>query len=143
MTTSNTLSDFQVIERIPGYDKMLNPRKLSIAELVPVGLNWKFMGAQKNISANEGIDGIPLIDGTGIAVVEAPFDPASNCAYIVNSDGTIRSRINSRSALGHAMFYDVIYQNGQLTFLAAISNRDYQIVVREADGYALRVTETR
>ncbi|WP_277431325.1 hypothetical protein [Trinickia sp. Y13] len=98
---------------------------------------------QKHIQSAAGICGVPLADGSGIAVVEGPYDSGVNKAYLVNADGSLRAEVVWAASTGQLMFYDVLYMGGRLTFLAATSDRDVQICVNESDGAVQKVGEFR
>jgi len=78
--------------------------------------------------------GILLSDASGIAVVEAPYEPSANRAYIANADGLLRAQIPARIGAERVMFYDVSKVSGSAAFLAAAPGRDVRIEVRESDG---------
>jgi hypothetical protein len=124
MSTLEKIADLRIVDRHPGYDKVNNPQRLSVAELAPVGLTWQSGGVQH-------------------AVVEGPYDPSANRAYIVNADGSLRAQIPAQIGGDRVMFYDVIEANGSVAFLAAAPGRDVRIEVREADGAIVQVTESR
>jgi hypothetical protein len=143
MNTFGKITDLRIVERHPGYDKVNNPQRLTVSELTPVGLTWQSGGAQHAIQVQAGVSGIPLDDASGIAVVEAPYEPSGNRAYIANADGSLRAQIPAQIGAERVMFYDVIKVNGSVAFLAAAPGRDVRIEVREADGVVVRVTESR
>lgn len=84
-----------------------------------------------------------MADGSGIAIVEGPDDRATNRAYIVNADGSLRARVSCENADGKMIFYDVLYMRGFLTFLVAASDRDVRLRVDEKDGAVLNAGEFR
>jgi len=143
MSTLGKISDVRIVDRYPGYDKVNNPQRLSVAELVAVGLTWQSGGVQHAIHNQAGVSGRLLGDASGIAVVEGPYDPSANRAYIVNADGSLRARIPAQIGAERVMFYDVIEANGSVAFLAAAPGRDVRLEVREADGAPVQVTESR
>ncbi|WP_316156541.1 hypothetical protein [Cupriavidus sp. BIC8F] len=131
------------IERRPGYDKINNPQRLSVGELLPIGISWISGGAVKTIMNSAGIDGIALRDLSGVAIIEAPYDHASNAGYIANADGSIRSRITVANDLESVMFYDVFYFNEILCFLASTARGDFRVEVDDSSGLVLRLVESR
>lgn len=143
MTNFTNVTDFEFVEREPGYDKANNPLRRTVAELTPVAIVWRSDGIQRDIRTATGIGGVPLVDGSGIAIVEGPYDSMANRAYIVNADGSFRAEVSVVEAIGKVMFYDVLYMSGTLTFLAAAPDRDVQIRVNESDGGVLSVSEFR
>ncbi|WP_421378577.1 hypothetical protein ACOCG7_30930 [Paraburkholderia sp. DD10] len=143
MSTLEKIADLRIVDRHPGYDKVNNPQRLSVAELAPVGFTWQSGGVQHAIHSLAGVSGRLLGDASGIAVVEGPYDPSANRAYIVNADGSLRAKIPAQIGGERVMFYDVIEANGSVAFLAAAPGRDVRIEVREADGAIVQVTESR
>ncbi|MDG0027461.1 hypothetical protein MMB74_24830 [Trinickia sp. Y13] len=143
MTKSGSVIDFHVVDRFPSYDKVNNPSRRTVAELTPLAIAWRDGGMQKHIQSAAGICGVPLADGSGIAVVEGPYDSGVNKAYLVNADGSLRAEVVWAASTGQLMFYDVLYMGGRLTFLAATSDRDVQICVNESDGAVQKVGEFR
>lgn len=143
MTNFANVTDFEFVERDPGYDKVNNPLRRTVAELTPVAIAWRSGGIQREIRTPAGIGGVPLVDGSGIAIVEGPYDSTANRAYIVNADGSLRAEVSAVEATGKVMFYDVLYMSGTLTFLAAAPDRDVQICANESDGMVLSVSEFR
>lgn len=143
MTKSGSVTDFHIVDRFPGYDKVNNPSRRTVAELTPLAITWRDGGVQHDIQSAAGVCGVPLADGSGIAIVEGPYDSGANKAYLVNADGSLRAKVDLATSIGQAMFYDVLYMGGSLTFLAATSNRDVQICVNETDGTVRKISEFR
>ncbi|WP_155681565.1 hypothetical protein [Burkholderia stagnalis] len=133
----------EFVERHPGYDTLNNPRRLTVAELMPIGLTWRSGGVRHAVTSQAGVAGRLLGDASGIAVVEAPYDLATNCAYIVNADGSLRARIPAQIGADRVAFYDVIDSGGSVAFLAAAQGKDLRIEIRETDGAVVRVEESR
>ncbi|PRX34372.1 hypothetical protein B0G75_102404 [Paraburkholderia sp. BL18I3N2] len=105
MSTLEKIADLRIVDHHPGYDKVNNPLLLSVAELAPVGLTWQSGGVQHAIRSQAGVSGRLLGDASGIAVVEGPYDPSANRAYIVNADGSSRARIPAQIGAERVMFY--------------------------------------
>ncbi|WP_250479324.1 MULTISPECIES: hypothetical protein [unclassified Caballeronia] len=143
MNKTTRINDFVVTHRIPGYDVIKNPSRLSVAELVPIEISWTGDTGRQSIKREHGVDGLPLQDGTGIAVIEAPYDLDQNRAYIVNSDGSLRAIIDRATHRGRASFFDIFYVDGTLSFFAVASDRDIRVEVDESDGSIRRIIESR
>jgi hypothetical protein len=143
MSTTAKVVDLRILERNPGYDRENNPRRLTVAELTPVELTWKSDGIHRSIRNLAGVIGRLLRDASGIAVVEAPYNPSGNRAYIANADGSFRAQIPAQIGAERVTFYDVVETKGSVAFLAAASGRDVRIEVRQADGVVTRVAESR
>lgn len=137
------VTDFRFVDRDPGYDKVNNPLRRTVAELTPAAIAWRSGGVQRDIRSTAGIGGVPLADGSGIAIVEGPYDRTANRAYIVNADGSLRAQVSVVEGTGKVRFYDVLYMSGVLTFLAAASDRDVQVRVNESDGAVSSISEFR
>lgn len=136
-------ADLEFVERHPGYDTLNNPRRLTVAELMPIGMTWRSGGVQHAVHSQAGVTGRLLGDASGIAVVEAPYDVSANCAYIVNADGSMRARIPAQFGADRVAFYDVIDSGGAVVFLAAAPGKDLRIEICETDGAVVRVEESR
>jgi hypothetical protein len=143
MTNFANVTDFQLVDRDPGYDKVNDPLRRSVAELTPLAIAWRSSCVQRTIRSATGIGGVPLSDGSGIAIIEGHYDSAANRAYIVNADGSLRTEVSVAETTGQVMFYDVLYMSRTLTFLAAAPDRDVRICVNESDGSVLSVSEFR
>jgi hypothetical protein len=143
MTNFFKITDYALVERRPGYDKLNNPSLLNVAELTPLGATWKCNGLTVSVHNADGVGAEPLRDLSGVAVVEAPYNEFKNRAYIVNSDGSERAAIGPIAGFGRVFFYDVFYFGSILVFVAATSNGDIKIQVNDVDGGVLSVSEFR
>ncbi|MGZ2743106.1 hypothetical protein [Burkholderia stagnalis] len=144
MTHQRLVTDYTIIERRPGCDAVNNPLRLTVAQLVPVGVTWRAAGVQHVICNESGVIGRVLDDASGIAVVEAPFDPSTNRAYLVDADGSLRGNVPGGGGVERLMFYDVVESvNGAVAFLAAACGKDVRLEVRQADGTVTRVVNIR
>lgn len=74
-------------------------------------------------------------------IPDAPYDPDENRAYIMNS--AMRAPIDWLTPHGRALFFDILYVSGKLSFLAVASDRDIRMEVRESDGSIERMVESR
>jgi hypothetical protein len=133
MGPEDSVDDVRFIDRHSGYVVTTGPEGRSVLELTPIGVSWSSAGVQRSHHNTAGVCAVPLADNTGIAIVEAPFDRGANKAGLLNADGSTRSILRVPNAQS-ATFYDVLYMNGVLTFLAATSNGDIQVQVDEQDG---------
>lgn len=137
------IADLRIDDRHPDYDKVNNPAAI---ERCGIGACRPYVavGPRSTRHSQSGGCGWRLLgDASGIAVVEGPYDPSANRAYIVNAEGSLRAEIAAQIRAEGVMFYDVIEANGSVAFLAAAPGRDVRIEVREADGAIEQVTENR
>jgi hypothetical protein len=143
MKNSPHVTDFQIIERHPGYDVVNNPLRFTVADLMPIGISWKSNGIFHAIENQDGVIGVLLNDLSGIAVVEAPYHTDNNRAYIVNPDGMIKMQLDSQTNFGRVSFYEVLYINDHLAFLAATPKGDIRIEVNDKGGIVINIAEIR
>jgi len=141
MTNFAQVTDYELVERRPGYDKINNPSGLNVAELTPIGVRWRCNGAPVVVQNSAGVGAVLLQDLSGVAIVEAPYGDCENKAYIVNSDGSVRVQVIPTSNIGSVIFYDVFYLGEVLIFLAASRNYDIQMQVDDVSGKIIRVKE--
>lgn len=135
---------FRHIERHPGYDKVKNPRRLTVGELLPVGAIWDYKGKRIEVIQQSGVLAVPFHDGTGVAIVQGPFEGvANNRAYIFNADGSVRSEITKPTELSTAVFSDVYYAGGGLCFFLSGPSGDFRLSVNESDGTISKINHSR
>ncbi|KVD03920.1 hypothetical protein WI78_31120 [Burkholderia ubonensis] len=120
-----------------------NPLLRTIAELMPVGVTRRAGGAQQVVRNDAGIAGKVLGDASGVAIVEALYDPTANRASIVIADGSLRARLPAAIGVERVAYYDVIELNGSIAFLADACGRDVRIEVQQTDGAVVRVVDNR
>lgn len=137
------VSALNYIESHPGYDKANNPKKLSVEELAPIGIDWFSGKTNKTVLSPFGIGAIALHDSSGIAIVEAPYKRDKNSAYIINSNGSLRCKIENPATLDSVMFYDAYYDDGALCFFISAHQGDFRLEIDDASGKILKITESR
>jgi hypothetical protein len=143
MKDSPRITDFQVIKRHPGDEGANNPFRVTVADLIPIGISWKSNGIFHAIENQNGVIGVVLEDSGAIAVVEAPYHTDENRAYLVDPDGMIKKKLDSQTHFGRVSFYEILYlMNGRLAFLAATSGGDVRIEV-DKDGIVVNIAESR
>ncbi|WP_095100391.1 hypothetical protein [Pseudomonas sp. Irchel 3A5] len=110
------------------HDRGANLHGLSFWELLPTGVAWSFLGCSHKIENPQKLIPELLVDGTGIAVVIAPFDIKENEALIIKPDGDLMWDVcaAAKSIIGQGIFSDVYYVSGQLCFFVNINNLDYR-----------------
>jgi hypothetical protein len=96
----NIINDFIYIEEIENYDKENNPLKLSVYELLPVGIKWNYNGKEYKIQNGNRITAKLLNDKKHIAIIEISNNKSGklNEAFIV--DGNNIQEYNIRELLG-------------------------------------------
>lgn len=110
---------------------------------MPVGVTRRAGGAQQVVRNDAGIAGKVLGDASGVAIVEALYDPTANRASIVIADGSLRARLPAAIGVERVAYYDVIELNGSIAFLADACGRDVRIEVQQTDGAVVRVVDNR
>ncbi|MFM0157487.1 hypothetical protein PQQ99_37090 [Paraburkholderia sediminicola] len=122
MSTAAKVMDLRIVERNPGYDRENNPLRLTVAELTPVELTWQSAGIHHSIRNPAGVIGRLLRDASGITVVEAPYEPSGNRAYIANADGSLRAQIPAQIGAERVAYYDVrLLNSSEVSFQISIS----------------------
>lgn len=138
------IQNFIHIEKYPGYDKIQNPRRLTVKELLPIGVAWEHDGCKEEIVKDYGVLSMPLHDLSGVAIVEGPFETApQNRAYVINADGSIRFEIMKPIEYNTSVFSDVYYTGGVLCFFLSGNLGDFRLSVNELDGTILKVDPSR
>jgi len=138
------LQNFRHIELDPSYDKIQNPKRLTVSELLPVGASWEHNGQKYEVLKSWGLLAVPLSDFSGIAIVEGPFETRKkNHAYVMNSAGSVRFEINKPSELSTSSFSDVYYVTGELCFFLAGSSGDFRLSINEIDGTISKISPSR
>jgi hypothetical protein len=138
------LQNFRHIELDPSYDKIQNPKRLTVRELLPVGASWEHNGQKYEVLKPWGVLAVPLNDFRSIAIVEGPFETGQkNHAYVMNADGSVRFEINKPSELTTSSFSDVYYVSGELCFFLSGSSGDFRLSINEIDGTISKINPSR
>lgn len=138
------IQNFRHIERHPGYDKVQNPKRLTVMELLPIGVAWDNKGQNFEVLKTWGVLAVPLNDFSGVAIVEGPFERgAQNRAYVMNADGSIRFEITKPTELSALVFSDVYYAGGELCFFLSGTSGDFRLSVNESDGTISKIDPSR
>jgi hypothetical protein len=148
------ITNFEFIEKTEGYDKINNPLRLSVYELLPAGIKWHYNGKEYKIKKETGLVAILLNDEKHIAVVEETLNGELNEAYIVTgnniqkynirrllneSDLTIKSPYaaeeNNTVKDKNTIIFDAVYYEGQeLYFFIFIKNEYYRFSFNLENG---------
>lgn len=113
----STLAGYIAHYKDPTYDRVSNPQRRSIAEMLPSAVSWLDGSRTVRIDFSKNGLACPLADLSGVAIVESPFERDKNRAYVINSDGSERFALVKPSDAGSdAAFSDVYYVDGALSF---------------------------
>ncbi len=86
---------------------------------------------------------VPFKNGTGVLVVEDASNTTPDNAVILNSDGSVKTRIRNPEARNGAIYFgDAYYVNDELTLIVAFSSWQMACVIDEI-GNIIRSYETR
>jgi hypothetical protein len=127
------------------YDRVSNPARRPVVDLLPIAISWVFDNQKKRIDfATSGL-ACALSDMTGIAVVDAIFAAGtSNKAYIVDADGSERFVVSKPEKCAATDFFsDVYYVGDVLNFFVSGRSGDCRIEYDANVGEMLRIIETR
>jgi len=125
------ISGYKELFKDQNYDRINNPKYLSVKEMLPIGAEWFVGNKQFRIEFKDSAVLCLLSDMSGIAVVE--FHGSNSKAYIINSDGTKRFEIKLPAEYSAPHFYDVYYINGDLYFFF-YDKEDYRALVDVDSG---------
>lgn len=122
------IQNYTTLDDLGSYDKALNPKRLSVLELLPTGVSWIHNGNKIEIHDSNKIVALLLSNGNEVALIKAPYDRDKNNAYIVDAEGKVKWDIKSMfgQKIRDAIFYDVYYITGELHFFININNCDYR-----------------
>lgn len=85
---------------------------------------------------------LPLLDGSGVAIVEPHEDVGPNNAIVVDANGALRFRI-ALPRDGRSWFGDIYYIDVELTVIEWRGGTDFAHVVDEQSGRLVRSRESR
>jgi hypothetical protein len=122
----DVISRYKEFFKDQNYDRVNNPKRLSVKELRPIGAEWSVGNKQFRIDFKDSAILCLLSDMSGIAIVE--FDGSDGDAYIINPDGAKRFDIQLPVEYSKPRFYDVYYINGNLHFFF-YDREDYWVFV--------------
>lgn len=138
------LADFTRHYADPEYDRVNNPLRRPVAELLPTAVSWSDSG--RPVRVNFSTTGIArrLADLSGVAIVDSPFEKGKSKAYVVNADGSERFvLVKPANAEADAVVSDAYYVNGVLSFFLSGSSGDRRVECDAATGQIRRVIEAR
>ncbi|MGY2969150.1 hypothetical protein ACVWVR_002155 [Ewingella americana] len=130
------IRNFKVIDDLVGYDRKLNPQRLSVFDLLPIGLSWECDGKKHEFKHDDKIIALLLNDNDLIALIKAPFNKYKNQAYIINSDGSVKWDVRSllKEYNNEVIFSDVYYIGQELYFFVNVNNSDFRFLFDVASG---------
>jgi hypothetical protein len=136
---TNTITDFVIIEEHKKYDKVNNPLRLSVYDLMPTGVEWNCNGKKYKIRNGNKITPLLLKDNKHIAIVEESYNIHKNKAYIIDGNNEIKYNIKdllfqNKSLLSKYYIYNIAdfvvfsayYINEELYFFVNIRGLDYR-----------------
>jgi hypothetical protein len=122
----DVISKYKELFKDHNYDRVNNPKRLSVKELHPIGAEWSVGSKQFRINFKDSAILCILADMSGIAIVE--FNGSDGDAYIINPDGTRKFDIQLPAEYSAPHFYDVYYIDGDLYFFF-YDKEDYRALV--------------
>jgi hypothetical protein len=131
--------------RDPEYDRVNNPERRPIVELLPIAASWTFSDQPYRVDFTPcGVIQL-LRDASGLAIINAPFGSAfDNQAYILNANGSLRFTVAKSSVFSVAdRFSDVYYVADILRFFVSGPSGDLCIEYDPVAGQSLRQSEYR
>ncbi|MFJ3456051.1 hypothetical protein ACIPMZ_03660 [Scandinavium goeteborgense] len=122
------IDNFRVTDNLAGYDKINNPQRLSVFDLLSRGVTWSYLNKQYEINDSKGVISLLLTGHNEIALIKAPFDMDANRAWIISADGTVKWDVSNivKKNCSNTVFYDVYYIDGELYFFIHINNDDFR-----------------
>jgi len=140
----STLIGYTTHYNDPTYDRINNPQRRSVAELLPCAVSWLDGGRTVRIEFSKNGISCPLADLSGVGIVESPFEREPNRAYVTNSDGSERFALMKPSEAGpDALFSDVYYVDGTLCFFLSGRFGDRRIECDATTGQLLKIVQVR
>jgi hypothetical protein len=130
----NVISGYRELFKDQNYDRVNNPKRLSVKELRPIGVEWFVENKQFRIDLKDSARLRLLSDMSGIAVVQFDSDEKKGGkAYIINPDGTKKFDIKLPTEYSASRFYDVYYIDDDLYFFF-YDGEDYRALVDVSTG---------
>jgi hypothetical protein len=141
----NKLTNIIRVFKDQDYDRINNPKRLPIMELLPIGVSWDVGENKIELNFNKCAIVLPLSDQTGLAIVEFEnFSYESSHAYVVNADGSKRFDVyHTPEIFNKSHFYDVYYIDNKLNFFIFSNNKDYRLTVDDSDGSIIDCCKSR
>ncbi|MGG7523010.1 hypothetical protein ACQ3G4_16715 [bacterium BS0013] len=132
------VNDFKLLNNLDWYDAILNPKGLSIYELLPYGVEWECNGIAYKLENENKIIPRLLKSNDQIALIKSPFDKKENQALIITSFNEVKWNVSTmiREKNKNAIFTDVCYVFDELFFFVNINNCDYRFSFDPKNGRA-------
>jgi len=131
------INNFMEVFKDQNYDRINNPNKLPIKDLLPTGIYWSIGNTTHTIVFESCAVVRLLSDMSGIAIVEIENETLVKQAhaYIINADGTKRFEIQLPAwATEDGRFNDVYYIGNDLCFFFFANHEDYRMIVDAGNG---------
>ena len=132
------IENILIIESFEKYDKQKNPLKLSVYDLLPCGVKWKYNGNEYLINNENKIEVLLLKNNENISIIEEPYNKIKNKAYIVNGENEVKYNIkdllleNKEFMLEYnginIFIYEAHYIENELFYFLNINGFDYRIL---------------
>ena len=89
------ITNFELIYKYGNYDRKNNLSGLTVEELMPIGIKWKYNGQEYKINNGKKLSAILLENNKNIAIVEEPYNNQLNKAYIINGNNTEKYNVKN------------------------------------------------
>jgi len=134
----DSIYNFKLLTNLDGYDAIMNPKGLSVYELLPYGVEWECNGVAYRIKNENKIIPLLLKSNDKIALIKSPFDKKENQALIITSFNEVNWNVSAmiREKNKNAIFTDVYYVFDELFFFVNINNCDYRFSFDTKNGRA-------
>ncbi len=132
----SNISNYIISDDLTGYDKKLNPRKLSTFEFLPNKVSWSCGDVNVEVMDDNKIIPLLLRCNSEVALIKAPFDKNENQAYIFDSLGNVKWNLRDKIpySIHDAIFSDVYYINEVLCFFIQKNNGGYRFSFDSGTG---------
>jgi len=146
------IKEFEIKDALGDYDKHENRDRLSVKELSPCVVSWRYNGELYQIKNEYGVNAVLLKDNSLMAVIENLFGKAEdNKAYIVNGENRMMWDVSSifkscyadLKRKGYAVFSDLYLIDGTLYFIVTIGADDYRVSFDADNGDISKPIESR
>ena len=140
----NEKTNFTIIKAFEKYDKHKNQLKLSVYDLLPIGIKWNYNGKEYTINNGNKIEALLLKDNKNISIIEEPYSIIKNKAYII--DGNSKTKYNIKGLLlenknfiseykvNKLYIYEAHYIDNELYYFININEFDYRFIFNIEDG---------
>lgn len=135
------MDNFELHETYASYVPGSNAPGLSIAERLPKKINWCYGGKDHVLKCSDGLVAKHL--DLSIAVIEAPYEPKKNYAYLVTAHNHLIAELPKMNQDQPLFYYDILLKDSGFIFLAASHQGDFQLTVDLVTGLVTSIREFR